>query len=61
MECKKYSVRHPLDGDPPEIFQIFSHKGITCEKVARANLVNKFDLDLVQTRPESTRTSSSCL
>ena len=39
MEQKRYCVRHPLDGDPPEIFQNFNYKEVTCEKVARADLV----------------------
>ena len=54
---KKYSVRHPLDGDPPEIFQIFNYKEVTCEKVARADLVvamrstNEIGLHSLPTRP----------
>ena len=39
MEQKDTVSDTPLTGVPPDFFQIFQHKEVTCEKVARANLV----------------------
>ena len=52
---EKYSVRHPLDGDPPEFSKLFQHKGITYEKVAHAILVDSFSPVPDQVCPESSR------
>ena len=61
MKRKNTVSDTPLTGFH-QIFPIFqSLKEVTCEKVAHANLEEMFELDLVQTRPESTRSDSNCL